>query len=179
MSISVSAARGALAWTSCSRSMSRSPWRRRTSRPTACAPRATWPRRSAYGWSVAAYHWSSSRARTLRYPATTDPKILGEVLDNSGKGAPKVEGSSLAAAFEQSLAAFPTDADPRRGRAIVIVSDGEITLGTVPDTAQLLNMRIGFYTIGVGTPSGGQVPTYSDKDGSFTGYLRGPDGRAV
>jgi len=118
-------------------------------------------------------------AGTLRYPATTDPKILGEVLDNSGKGAPKVEGSSLAAAFEQSLAAFPTDADPRRGRAIVIVSDGEITLGTVPDTAQLLNMRIGFYTIGVGTPSGGQVPTYSDKDGSFTGYLRGPDGRAV
>jgi len=116
---------------------------------------------------------------TLRYPATTDPKILGEVLDNSGKGVRLQQGSSLAAAFESSLAAFPTDGDPRRGRAIVIVSDGEITLGSAPDATTLLDAKVGLFTIGVGTPIGGQIPTYDAADGKCTGYLRGPDGRPI
>jgi len=115
---------------------------------------------------------------TLRYPATTDPKILGEVLDNSGKGPKLQQGSSLAAAIESSLAAFPTDADPGRGRAIVIVSDGEITLGSAPDVATLSDRAIKLFTIGVGTPKGGWIPTY-DQTGNFTGYLRGPDGFAI
>jgi len=119
-------------------------------------------------------------AATQRYPATTDPKILGEVLDNSAKSMRRVlDGSSLSAAVEASLSAFPTDGDPRRGRAIVIVSDGEVTTGTVPDTSQLRDAKIGLFTIGVGTPKGGDIPTYDDKDGKFTGYLRGPDGRAI
>ncbi|HKW79154.1 MAG TPA: VWA domain-containing protein, partial [Candidatus Limnocylindria bacterium] len=116
---------------------------------------------------------------TLRYPATTDPKILGEVLDNSGKGVRLQQGSSLAAAVESSLAAFPLDADPKRGRGIVVVSDGEITLGAAPDVATLVARGIKLYTVGVGTTRGGQIPTYDDKDGKFTGYLRGPDGVAI
>ena len=116
---------------------------------------------------------------TLRYPATTDPRILGEVLDNSGKGVHLQQGSSLAAAMEAALSAFPVDAALGRGRAIVIVSDGEVTIGTAPEVATLVDRGIQLYAIGVGTPSGGQIPTYDALDGKFTGYLRGPDGVAI
>jgi len=116
---------------------------------------------------------------TLRYPATTDPRILGEVLDNSGKGVRLQQGSSLAAAMEAALSAFPVDAELGRGRAVVIVSDGEVTIGSAPEVATLVERGIQLYTIGIGTPTGGQIPTYDALDGKFTGYLRGPDGVAI
>ena len=116
---------------------------------------------------------------TLRYPATTDPRILGEVLDNSGKGVRLQQGSSLAAAMESALNAFPIDAEAGRGRAVVIVSDGEVTIGGAADVATLIERGIKLYAIGVGTPAGGQIPTYDALDGKFTGYLRGPDGVAI
>lgn len=112
----------------------------------------------------------------LRYPATTDQRILGEVLDNSGKGVRLQQGSSLAAAVESALAAFPTEAELGRGRAIVIVSDGEVTFGSAPDIATVVARKIGLFTVGVGTPAGGKIPTYDDRTGKFVDYLRGPDG---
>lgn len=116
---------------------------------------------------------------TVRYPATTDPKILGEVLDNSGKVARLQQGSSLAAAIESALAAFPVESGPSRGRAIVLVSDGEVTLGSAPDVATLVERNVRLHTVGIGTPLGGQIPTYDTNNGAFTGYLRGPDGVAI
>lgn len=115
----------------------------------------------------------------LRYPATTDPRILGEVLDNSAKGFKVDPGSSLQAAVEQSLSAFSVDVEDGRGRAIVVVSDGEVTIGGTPDIQTLLARGIKLYTIGVGTPKGGQIPTYDAVNGNFTGYLRDPGGVAV
>ena len=118
---------------------------------------------------------------TTRYPATTDPRILGEVLDNSAKGAAVqlLQGSSLAGAIDASLQAFPLDPTQDRGRAIVIVSDGEVTVGGAPDRSSFADKNIKIFTIGVGTPKGGQIPTYDKADGKFTGYLRGPDGVAI
>ena len=116
---------------------------------------------------------------TLRYPATTDPRILGEVLDNSGKGVRLQEGSNLSAAVESALTAFPLDAEEGRGRAVVIVSDGEVTMGTTPDLLTLRERNIKLYAIGIGTPAGGQIPTYDANDGKFTGYLRDPGGVAI
>lgn len=116
---------------------------------------------------------------TVRYPATTDPKILGEVLDNSGKVARLQQGSSFAAAVESALAAFPVESGPSRGRAIVLVSDGEVTLGSAPDVATLVERNVKLHTVGIGTPQGGQIPTYDTNNGTFTGYLRGPDGAAI
>lgn len=116
---------------------------------------------------------------TTRYPATTDPRILGEVLDNSGKGVRLQQGSSLAAAIQSALAAFPTDGGEKRGRSIVILSDGEITLGGAPDIQTIVDRGIKLYTVGIGTPKGGQIPTYDSSTGNFTGYLRGPDGVAI
>src|SRR5439155_6620126 len=88
-------------------------------------------------------------------------------------------GSSLAAAIDASLQAFPLDPTKDRGRAIVILSDGEVTLGSTPDVASLADKSIKLFTIGIGTTKGGQIPTYDSADGKFTGYLRGPDGVAI
>src|SRR6185436_9959219 len=48
-----------------------------------------------------------------------------------------------------------------------------------PEVAILVERGIQLYAVGVGTPTGGQIPTYDALDGKFTGYLRGPDGAAI
>ena len=111
---------------------------------------------------------------TVRYPPTTDPRILGEVLDNSGRGVTLAEGSSLRAGLESALGAFPPDLDPLRQRAIVLVSDGEITNSDVPEAGELRGVKI--HAVGVGTTKGGQIPLYDAGTGKFTGYLRDAGG---
>jgi Ca-activated chloride channel family protein len=114
---------------------------------------------------------------TIRYPPTTDPRILGEVLDNSGRGVRLVQGSSLRSGIESALGAFPADLDPLRQRAIVLVSDGEITNSDVPEAGELKGARI--YAVGVGTTTGGQIPTYDANNGKFTGYLQSAGGTPI
>ena len=114
---------------------------------------------------------------TIRYPPTTDPRILGEVLDNSGRGVRLVQGSSLRSGIESALGAFPPDLDPLRQRAIVLVSDGEITNSDVPEAGELKGARI--YAVGVGTTTGGQIPTYDANNGKFTGYLQSASGTPI
>ncbi len=114
---------------------------------------------------------------TVRYPPTTDPRILGEVLDNSGRGVRLTQGSSLRAGIESALGAFPPDLDPLRQRAIVLVSDGEITNSDVPEASELKGAKI--YAVGIGTTTGGQIPLYDANNGKFTGYLRDAGGVAV
>ena len=116
---------------------------------------------------------------TVRYPATTDPRILGDVLDNSGAGVRLNQGSSLRAGIDAALGGFSDAADAQRKRVIVLVSDGEITLGSQPDLANMTERGVTLYTVGVGTAEGGPIPTYSSTDGLFTGYLVGPDDRNV
>ena len=111
---------------------------------------------------------------TVRYPPTTDPRILGEVLDNSGRGVKLAQGSSLRSGLEASLGAFPPDLDPLRQRAIVLVSDGEITNSDVPEADELKGARV--FAVGVGTTAGGQIPTYDANNGKFTGYLQSAGG---
>jgi len=114
---------------------------------------------------------------TVRYPPTTDPRIIGEVLDNSGRGVRLQQGSSLRSGIESSLGAFPPDIDPLRKRAIVLISDGEITNSDVPEAGELGGARI--FTVGVGTTGGGQIPTYDATNGKFTGYLRDAGGTPI
>ena len=114
---------------------------------------------------------------TVRYPPTTDPRILGEVLDNSGRGVRLTQGSSLRAGLESALGAFPPDQGALRERAIVLVSDGEITNSDVPEAGELEGAKI--YAVGIGTTTGGQIPLYDANNGKFTGYLRDAGGVAV
>jgi Ca-activated chloride channel family protein len=114
---------------------------------------------------------------TVRYPPTTDPRILGEVLDNSGRGVRLTQGSSVRAGLESALGAFPPDPGPLRQRAIVLVSDGEITNSDVPEASELKGAKI--YAVGIGTTTGGQIPLYDANNGKFTEYLRDAGGVAV
>lgn len=114
---------------------------------------------------------------TVRYPPTTDPRILGEVLDNSGRGVRLVQGSSVRAGLASALGAFPPDPGPLRQRAVVLVSDGEITNSDVPEASELKGAKI--HAVGIGTTSGGQIPLYDAGNGAFTGYLRDAGGVAV
>ena len=114
---------------------------------------------------------------TVRYPPTTDPRILGEVLDNSGRGVRLTAGSSLRSGLESSLGAFPPDPGPLRQRAIVLVSDGEITNSDVPETGELKGTKV--YAVGIGTTTGGPIPLYDANNGKFTGYLRDAGGAQV
>ncbi len=116
---------------------------------------------------------------TVRYPATTDPRILGEVLDNSGTGVRLLSGTSLRSGLDAALGAFADAGDARRRRVVVLVSDGEITLGSAPDLTGFTDRGVLLYTVGVGTPEGTVIPTYAATDGRFTGYLAGADGRSV
>ncbi len=116
---------------------------------------------------------------TLRYPPTTDPRIMGEVLDNSARGFRLQQGSSLRSGIESSFGAFAPDLDPLRRRALIVVSDGEMTVGDIPSTEELRDKGARIYAVGIGTPKGGQIPTYDTANGKFTGYIRGPDGVPV
>lgn len=114
---------------------------------------------------------------TVRYPPTTDPRIIGEVLDNSGRGVRLTQGTSVRAGLESALGAFSADLDPLRQRAIVLVSDGEITNSDVPEASELKGAKI--HAVGIGTTTGGQIPLYDPNNGKFTGYLKDAGGVTV
>jgi Ca-activated chloride channel family protein len=116
----------------------------------------------------------------VRYPPTADPSVLGQALDSIGGGfRPQQGGSSLRAAIDAALGAFPSEArESARRKAIVLVGDGEDLSGLAPDLERLRQLNIRMFTVGVGTPSGGQIPTY-DRFQRFTGMLRAADGGPV
>lgn len=115
----------------------------------------------------------------VRYPATTDPELLGRVLDHSAQGFRLAAGSSLRAGLAAALLGFPEGVrDGEAKKAVVVISDGEYAANDTPDLAPYTARNIKVFALGVGTPAGGQIPTY-DTEGRPTGAVRGPDGRAV
>jgi len=113
----------------------------------------------------------------VRYPATTNPELLGRVLDNSAKGFRLPAGSSLKAGLTAALGGFPDAVrDSPAKKAVVVISDGEYPAGDVPDLAPFKERNIRIFSLGVGTLTGGQIPTY-DSEGRPTGSVRGPDGQ--
>ncbi len=115
----------------------------------------------------------------VRYPATTDPELLGRVLDNSARGFRLPPGSSLRAGLSAALAGFPDDVrEGPASKAVVVISDGEYAATDVPELAPYRERGIRIFALGVGTTEGGQIPTY-DTEGRPTGALRGPGGQPV
>lgn len=115
----------------------------------------------------------------VRYPATTDPEILARVLDNSARGFRLPAGSSLAAGLAAAISGLPeSDRAVTASRAVVVISDGEYAASDAPDLAPYLERGIRIFALGVGTPEGGQIPTY-DREGRPTGPLGGPGGQPV
>jgi Ca-activated chloride channel family protein len=104
----------------------------------------------------------------VRYPTTTDPKVLLEALDNPGRTFRPTAGSSLRAAVDAAVDAFP--ADGVLPKAVVVVSDGEDLSGERADLSRYTKAGIRLFAVTVGTAGGGQVPTY-DGSGRELGSL--------
>lgn len=114
----------------------------------------------------------------VRYPATTSPRVLAQVLDSLGRGARLQGGSSLRAGVNAAIDAFPADAEAGRGRALLVISDGEETVGGLAGLERLAERGIRAFALGMATPDGGAIPTY-DVEGRQTGFLRGANGQTV
>lgn len=115
-----------------------------------------------------------------RYPFTADPAVLGEALESIGGGfKPTQGGSSLAAAVDAAVLAFAPEArESQRSKAIVLIGDGEDLSGVAPSIEAVRASNTRLFTIGVGTTSGGPVPSY-DRFGRFNAYLKHSDGRQI
>ena len=115
----------------------------------------------------------------VRYPPTADPKVLGQALDAISGAFKPQGGSSLRGAVDASLSAFSTEArESTRRKAVVLLTDGEDLSGQSPDVEVLRQRNIRLFAIGVGTTSGGSIPTY-DRAGKFTGFLKLANGQLI
>lgn len=114
-----------------------------------------------------------------RYPATADPAVLGQTLESVTTAHRPAGGSSLRSGVDSALKAFSTEArQSSRSKAVILVTDGEDTTAQAPDVDELKRSNIRVFTVGVGTLSGGPIPTYA-RDGKFTGYLRRANGEQI
>jgi Ca-activated chloride channel family protein len=115
----------------------------------------------------------------VRYPATADPSVLGETLDHVTLDFRPKGGSSLRSGVDAALKAFSAEArESSRRKAVILVTDGEDTTAQSPDVEALRQRNIRIFTIGVGTASGGFIPTY-DRSSKFLGYLKRANGEQI
>ncbi len=99
----------------------------------------------------------------LHCPLTLDFRGLRSILDHSISLGP---GTNLENAVQASLRLLATS--EARGKAIVVISDGEHHEGDVQraiETARSAGIRI--FTLGVGTPEGGPIPESGDARDSY------------
>ncbi len=103
-------------------------------------------------------------------PLTTDAGALAMFVDFLNPGVVPEQGTSIGAAIGEGLKALESSAG--RGRAIVIVTDGEDHVrdfdGLLKE-AEARDVRI--FTLGVGTPGGEPIPI-RDRAGNVTSYKR-------
>lgn len=110
-------------------------------------------------------------------PMTLDYSAARMFLDLLGTDLIPVQGTNLAEAIHVALKVFP-EAD-QRGRAIVLVSDGEDHEGKALETAkEAAKMGIKVYCIGMALEKGDPIPVYGDNN-QRTGWLQDEKGDIV
>jgi Ca-activated chloride channel family protein len=118
---------------------------------------------------------------TQLVPLTVDHAAVQLFLDAADVGSVQAAGTSLGEALRVARAAFGPD-DPtaeRRGRAIVLWSDGEDHEGELdPVVEELAREGIAVYAVGVGTVGGSPIPLRNES-GLLTGYKKDRAGKVV
>lgn len=125
-------------------------------------------------------------------PLTTDYGAINFFLERLHPDQIPVGGTSIGAAMRDSIevligrslsASSPGDTESPMQRAknqvIVLITDGEdheSDPGAAANLAREHGIRV--VTVGIGSPSGAQVPTF-DERGNFSGYLRSRNGEYV
>lgn len=112
-----------------------------------------------------------------QFPLTTDYSAANLFLDALDVDAVSLPGTSIGLAIERAVASF--DFEETTTKVIVIITDGENTEGDVFDAAEdAAGKGILLYTIGMGSPTGGPIPVYSES-GRQTDFKRDRMGSVV
>ncbi len=98
-------------------------------------------------------------------PLTTDYDTAALFLEKLESDSVPKDGTGLGPALKLCLDAFA--ADPKRGRMVVLASDGEDTLdsGAEKEARRAAELGVPVYTLGIGTPQGGMIPGRPDMFG--------------
>jgi Ca-activated chloride channel homolog len=111
-------------------------------------------------------------------PLTDDHPAAEMVVESVHPDMISVQGTAIGAAIDQAVAAFSID-DKDRGKAIIIISDGENHEDNAVEAAKsAADKGILVCTIGIGSASGSKIPEYT-ADRRFIGNKRDENGNEV
>lgn len=100
-------------------------------------------------------------------PLTLDHAAFLNFLSGVGPNDVGKQGTNLAEALSVALARFEVQSPEERGKAIILISDGDETVNSkienLAKKAQASGIKI--YTIGVGSPNGSAIPEGQDAFG--------------
>jgi len=108
-------------------------------------------------------------------PLSQDARVASLFLQNADPSQASNQGTAIGDAVELATGMF--DDTPGRGKAIIIISDGEDhDPNTMEKIKQAVEKRIYIITVGVGTTQGGTVP---DRTFGQEGVIKDEEGRPV
>ncbi len=98
----------------------------------------------------------------VQAPLTSDYTAYREVLKQSSPGAISLGGTNLPAAIVAVTKALKDT--KQENKVVILISDGENLEGdavkTIQEARKVMNQKITFHTVGVGTAQGGKVPEF-------------------
>lgn len=116
----------------------------------------------------------------MNMPLSDDMNAAQMVLQSVSPEMITVQGTAIGDAIDRAVDAFPRDEeDKSRGRAIIVISDGENHEDDAIKAAQRATENgIIVCTIGIGTAEGSRIPEVDDK-GNLTGYKTDDHGQEI
>lgn len=113
-------------------------------------------------------------------PLTTDYAAAKMFLRAIDASAIPIPGTNIARALEESKDLLLNSDRGAKGRAIVLLTDGEDTADSdaMERVKELESLGIRVITVGIGSASGEPIPEF-DRRGNFTGYKKDRDGNTV
>jgi Ca-activated chloride channel family protein len=95
----------------------------------------------------------------VQVPLTLDLDTVSQILDKADTDTVNLGGTDIGAGIQAALKVFPKDS--KRGKAIILLTDGEITDGAsnVDQACQAaVSQKVPIVAVGMGTPQGRPVP---------------------
>ncbi len=121
---------------------------------------------------------SFAGAAFLQCPLTLDRGAVQMLLPLLDPASAPEPGTNIAEAIHRALGAFQDD--PRRGRAIIILSDGEAFDGDIDKASEEAKAgRVRICAIGIGTTRGDPIPVPADHPGGAPSYKKDRQGEIV
>jgi Ca-activated chloride channel family protein len=116
----------------------------------------------------------------IQVPFTTDYSAFRMLMDIANTDQMPSSGTNFSSAMLKAIEAFESIEDQNNAANVLLfIADGE-NHGPSYDSAlnRLIDLGVFVFTVGIGTPEGGPIPTYS-SGGQRTGYLRDGDNNTV